>query len=106
MQGRSTIDLSLSVKEPGLFLGAQIQKFCRHGSDEPEKPFQSMSSDTYIKYSSVSIETDLSKINFFLRKHVATPIAVGYRPELDSSKELNHRQISLYQGFRYTTLDL
>ena len=50
-----------------------------------------MSSDIYIKWSSGNIEVEISKINFFVPKRVAIPIAVGNIPELDSSIELNHR---------------
>mgnify|MGYP000288004004 CR=1 FL=1 len=57
-----------------------------------------MSSDPYVKQRIVNIEAELSKINCFLPKCVTTPIAGGYRPELDSSKKLNHRHISFYQG--------
>ena len=57
-----------------------------------------MSLDAYVKQGIINIEAELSKINCFLPKRAATPIAGGYRSELDSSKELNHRQISFYQG--------
>ena len=51
----------------------------------------SISLNAYGKQSIINIKVELSKLNFFLPKRVATPIAGGYRPELDSSKELNHR---------------
>ena len=87
-----------SVKEPDLYLGAKISKYYIDGSPEPDKPRWSMSSDEYVKQSIINIEAELSKINSILPKRVSTPLAAGYRPELDSSKELNARQISFYQG--------
>ena len=33
-----------------------------------------------------------------LPKWVSTPLAAGYRSELDSSKKLGPRQVSFYQG--------
>ena len=80
-----------SVKEPDLYLGAKISKHYIDGSSEPEKSRWSMSSDKYVKQSILNIEAELSKINMILPKRVSTPLATGYRPDLDSPKELRPR---------------
>ena len=87
-----------SVKEPDLYLGAKVGTFYIDGSNDPEKPYWSMSSDEYVKSAIANIEVKLEKIQCILPKHVVTPLSAGYRPELDTSKELNPKQVSFYQG--------
>ena len=57
-----------------------------------------MSSDEYIKSAIANIEVKLEKIQYILPKLVVIPLSAGYRSELDSSKELNPKQISFYQS--------
>ena len=87
-----------SVKEPELYLGAKISKHYIDSSSEPDKPRWSMSFDKYVKQSVMNIEAELGEFNMILPKRVGTPLAVGYRPELDSSKEMGSRQVSFYRG--------
>ena len=57
-----------------------------------------MSFDKYVKQSVMNIEAELGEFNMILPKRVGTPLAVGYRPDLDSSKELGPKQVSFYRG--------
>ena len=87
-----------SVKEPDLYLGARISKHMIQGSDDPTKTRWAMSSDDYVKSAIENLQTELDKIGSRMPSKVETPLSSGYRPELDSSKELTPRQISFYQG--------
>ena len=57
-----------------------------------------MSSDKYVKRAISEIETELSKVGQKLQTRVSTPLATGYRPEIDSSPELDPRRANYYQG--------
>ena len=87
-----------SVKAPDLYLGARISKYYIPGSDDPEKARWAMSSDDYCKSAVANVETELDKVNSKLPKTVETPLSSGYRPELDSSRELSPSQVNYYQG--------
>lgn len=87
-----------SVKEPDTYLGAEIIKFTIHGCDDPEKPRWAMSSTTYIKRSIADVETELTKVGKKLPTKVKTPMASGYRPEIDQTPELDERRATYYQG--------
>ena len=87
-----------SVKPPDLYLGARISKHYIPGSDDPGKVRWAMSSDDYVKSAVDNVKTELNKINSQLPKNVETPLSSGYRPELDSSRELTPSQINYYQG--------
>ena len=87
-----------SVKEPDLYLGARISKHLIPGSDDPTKTRWAMSSDDYIKSAIDNLEIELDKISSRMPRKVETPLSSGYRPELDSSRELTPRQINFYQG--------
>lgn len=51
-----------SVKEPKIYLGAQISKFYIDGADIPEKPCWAMSSKKYVKQAVANVETKLGKV--------------------------------------------
>ena len=87
-----------SVKEPDLYLGAKVRIFYIDGSNDLEKSRWSMSSDEYDNSTIANIEVELGKNQCILSKRVVTTLSVGYRPKLDTSKELNPKQVSFYQG--------
>ena len=87
-----------SVKEPDLYLGADVKKYYIEGSDDPEKPRWAMSSTSYVKRAIADVETELVKIDKRLPTKVNTPLSSGYRPELDSTPELNAERQNYYQG--------
>jgi len=84
-----------SVKEPDAYLGAEIKKWKLDG-DLREK--WSMSSDLYVKRAIDNVERDLLAIGKGLTKKATTPVTAGYRPEMDTSPELDERRINYYQG--------
>jgi hypothetical protein len=87
-----------SVKEPDMYLGAQVKKWYIPGSDDPEKARWAMSSEVYVKRSIQDVETELALVNKMLPTKVTTPMSAGYRPELDQSPELDPRRASYFQG--------
>jgi hypothetical protein len=87
-----------SIKEPDTYLGVDIKKFRIHTSDEPEKVRWAFESTSYVKKAILDIEKELENSNLKLLPNAKTPIASGYRPELDTSPELGSRQLNYYQG--------
>lgn len=87
-----------SVKEPDVYLGANVTKWRIDGADDHDKPRWALSSTTYTKRAIADVETELAKIDQKLATKVKTPLAHGYRPELDASPELNGERLSYYQG--------
>jgi hypothetical protein len=79
-------------------LGVDIKKFRIHTSDEPEKVRWAFESTSYVKKAILDIEKELENSNLKLLPNAKTPIASGYRPELDTSPELGSRQLNYYQG--------
>ena len=89
-----------SVKEPDLYLGADISKYYIEESDEPTKCRWAMSSDSYVKTAVKTVEGSLSQVGleFLPRSRVESPLSSGYKPELDSTAELDPQRLSYYQG--------
>ena len=87
-----------SIKEPDTYLGVDIKKFKIHTSDDPDKVRWAFESTSYVKKAITEIETELENSNLRLIPNAKTPIASGYRPELDTSPELGSRQLNYYQG--------
>jgi hypothetical protein len=87
-----------SIKEPDTYLGVDIKKFRIHNSDEPEKIRWAFESTSYIKKVIGEIEKELEEVNLKLLPNAKTPLASGYRPELDTSPELGSKQLNYYQG--------
>jgi hypothetical protein len=87
-----------SVKEPDSYLGAEIKQWKIEGSDEPEKVRWGMSSDTYVKRAIADVERELEQIGKYLPKRVTTPLAQGYRPEIDATGELDDKRANYFQG--------
>ena len=77
-----------SIKEPDTYLGVDIKKFRIHMSDEPEKVRWAFESTSYVKKAISDIEKELEDSNLKLIPNAKTPIASGYRPELDTSPKL------------------
>jgi len=86
-----------SVKEPDTYLGADVKKYHVPG-DRANKPLWAMTSETYIKRVLKEVEAELAKVNQYLSKRAATPITLGYRPELDTTRELDSSRANYFQG--------
>ena len=87
-----------SVKEPDLYLGADIRKWYIEGLEEPGKPRWAMSSTNYTKKATVEVERELKAADKRLPTRVTTPLSTGYRPEIDATDELDADQQNYYQG--------
>ena len=57
-----------------------------------------MSSTKYTKQAIAVVEVELDAIGKRLPRKVTTPVASGYRPELDQSRELNAERLNYFQG--------
>ena len=87
-----------SVKEPDLYLGADVKKYYIEGSDDPEKARWAMSLTSHVKHAIADVETELVKIDKHLPTKISTPLSSGYMPKLDWTSELNAEQQNYYQG--------
>jgi hypothetical protein len=87
-----------SVKEPDLYLGADVKKYYISGTDDADKPRWAMSSDKYAKRAIADVESKLKETNRQLMTKAATPLAGAYRPELDQSPFLTAEDQNYYQG--------
>ena len=87
-----------SVKEPDTYLGVDIKKFRIHTSNDPAKIRWAFESTSYVKKAIMEIKKELENSDLRLIPNVKTPIASGYRPELDTSPELGSCQLNYYQG--------
>ena len=85
-----------SVKEPDLYLGADIEKV--QLPSEPGKTRWAMSSTNYTKKAIEEVERELTKVDKRLPTKVPTPLGGGYRPELDQTAELDAKRQNYYQG--------
>jgi hypothetical protein len=85
-----------TVREPTEYLGAEVKKF--YLPDDPAKPRWAMSSDLYVKRAIADVERELLQAGQKLRTRVSTPVANGYRPELDATPELDPERANYYQG--------
>ena len=87
-----------SVKEPELYLGADVKKWYIAESEEPGKVRWAISSTKYRRQAIVDVEVEPDAIGKRLPRKVTTPLASGYRPELDQSCELNAERLNYFQG--------
>ena len=86
-----------SVKEPDLYLGADVRKWYIAESDDPAKVrWWALASTKYTKRAIADLETELAAINKRLPTKVTTPLSSGYRPEVDQSPELNAERQNYY----------
>ena len=86
-----------TVEEPTLYLGADIsKKILKNGETA-----WGMSSTKYTGKAIESVEREIGTERFgysYLPKNVNTPIVTDYRPEIDSSPELDFSKQNYYQG--------
>jgi hypothetical protein len=57
-----------------------------------------MSADTYVKRSVADVERTFEEIGQQLRTKVTTPLSSSYRPELETTPELDDRRANYFQG--------
>lgn len=87
-----------SVKEPDMYLGADVKKYYIEGSEDPAKARWAISSHTYVKRAIAEVEVELGKVGKKLPTKIRTPLSSGYRPEMDLSPELDSARQNYYQG--------
>jgi hypothetical protein len=81
-----------SVQQPETYLGADVKSYqLRDGNTA-----WAISSDTYVKRAVTEVERELSYVGKQLHKKAVTPMASGYRPELDNTPELDEKRASYY----------
>ena len=68
------------------------------GSDDPTKTRWAISCNNFVKSTISNLEIKLDKIHYSMPKKVEIPLSSGYESKIDSSRELNPRQITFYQG--------
>ena len=90
--GRSYTLKEGSVKEPDAYLGADIRRMVLLNGDVA----WALSLDTYVKRAVEEVERYLGQRGQQLKKKVVSPLASGYRPELDGSPELDDDRASYY----------
>ena len=86
-----------SVKEPETYLGADISKYTVTRGSEVTNCY-SMSSDNYLKRALKVVEDELALVGKSLKRKAISPMASGYRPELDSSPYLNADRASYFMS--------
>ena len=87
-----------SVGEPTAYLGAEVKKWMIEGAEDPLKPRWALSSDLYVKRAVANVERELTDVGERLSTKVKTPLTPGYRPEMDTSPELDSNRANYYQG--------
>ncbi len=53
---------------------------------------------SYVKKAIADVERELAEADMKLIPNAKTPLASGYRPELDTSPELGSKQLNYFQG--------
>ena len=81
------------IEEPSMYLGASLSRMI----NAENKSCWAMSSDEYCQAAVKNVEDVLAKDNLRLPSKCYTPIANGYRPELDVSCELKSDGVQYYQ---------
>lgn len=87
-----------SVKPPDLYLGADIKQWYIPDSEEPDKVRWAMSSTNYTRKAVEEVERELTEAGLKLPTKVTTPLSSGYRPEIDSTPELDPERQNYFQG--------
>ena len=87
-----------SIKKPDIYLGADIKEWQIGDADDNGKVRWAMSSETYVKRAVRDVETELAASDRQLPTKVTTPLSSAYRPELDTSAELDGEAQTYYQG--------
>ena len=86
-----------SVKKPDAYLGAEVKKWTIDGAENPTKVRWAMSSDLYVTRAMNEVECELEEIGEHSTK-VSTPMSQGYRPETDTTLELDAKRANYFQG--------
>ena len=81
-----------TVQEPETYLGADVR---RYELADGQKAW-AISSDTYVRRAVEEVERELARVGKQLKKKVVSPLASGYRPELDASPELDENRASYF----------
>jgi hypothetical protein len=79
-------------------LGAEVKKWTIDGAENPTKVRWAMSSDLYVKRAVTEVERELEEIGERLSTKVSTPMSQGYRPEIDTTPELDAKRANYFQG--------
>ena len=90
-----------TVEEPSLYLGADIVKAYAYIPGDQGKTRWGMASTQYTAKVIQEVERELGTAEYrctYLPKGVISPLANEYRPELDSSEELDYKKQNYYQG--------
>jgi hypothetical protein len=87
-----------SIKEPNSYLGASMKKFSISKSNDPDKVRWAFKSLSYVAKAMKDIERELTDADMKRMPNVKTPLASGYRPELDMSPELGSNQLNYFKG--------
>jgi hypothetical protein len=82
-------------EQPTRYLGAEVLQW-RFPDDE--QPKWALSSHQYVKEAIKNIEVELAKSDLRLPKKSSTPMALNYRPELDTSPLLTDEAVNYYQS--------
>jgi hypothetical protein len=85
-----------SIEPPKTYLGAQVVQYKL--PNDNSKIRWGMSSQHYISNAVKTVEDELKKTGRQLSNNVKTPIASGYRPELDLTPLLRPDQANYYQN--------
>lgn len=89
-------ETKLRWSDPDLYLGTTIRKY-RDPEDESGEYCWSMSGDHYVKSIVEDIQAKLNKIGRQLNANQQSPFSSGYRPEFDTSPELDDEGVSTFQ---------
>ena len=98
IEGRFTLKEG-TVEKPTLYLGADVVEAYIPG--EEGKARWGIASTNYTKKAISEVERELASADYgftYLPKGIKSPLASDYRPELDSSPELDHKRQNYYQG--------
>ena len=87
-----------SVGEPTEYLGGEVRKWVIEDSQNPDTPRWGISCDLYVKRALTEVERELAKVGKALPTRVSTPITPEYRPEIDSTPEIDPKRANYYQG--------
>ena len=83
-----------SIGMPDIYLGGKISKVeLMNGAKA-----YTFSSSQYVKGAVANVESYLKERNQKLPSRASTPLSIGYRPEIDTSDELNDADASYYQS--------
>ena len=80
------------------FIWERTLKYCIPNSDDPDKVRWAFESWSYVKKTIGDVERELAEADMKLIPNAKTPLASGYRPELDTSFELGSKQLNDCQG--------